>query len=226
GGCGNASTARHTIHVDDSTPPPLTGSIPASPVEGCDASASPSATPPAPQFTPFPYTTLFRSTADASLTVSHADVPSGSCPVVITPNEKMTDLYANAGTASQTINVDDSTPPTITGSIPASTVEGCDASAAPAAATTVAQLETLGLSISDACTADASLTVSHADVPSGSCPVVITRTYTVTDGCGNASTASQTINVHASTPPTITGSIPASTVEGCDASAAPAAATT
>ena len=55
----------------------------------------------------------------------------------------------------QTINVDDTTPPAITGAIPVSTVEGCAASAVPAPVTTVAALEALGLSISDICTADA-----------------------------------------------------------------------
>ena len=53
----------------------------------------------------------------------------------------------------------------------------------------MAQLEALGLSISDACTSDANLSVSHVDAPSGSCPLVITRTYTVRDACLNASGA-------------------------------------
>src|SRR5207245_8326955 len=75
---------------------------------------------------------------------------------------------------------DEETPgPKMRGVIARTTVEGCNASAAPAAVTTVAALEAMGLSISDACTSDAALVVTSADVPSGSCPLVITRTYTV-----------------------------------------------
>src|SRR5207249_9158726 len=127
-----------------------------------------------------------------------------------------TNSNRNSSSAIHTTDINDSTPPQITGSIPATNVEGCDASAAPAAATTVAQLEALGLSISDACTSDANLSVSHVDAPSGSCPLVITRTYTVRDACLNASSANDTTTVTYSTPPPITASIPTTNVEGCD----------
>ena len=132
----------------------------------------------------------------------------------------------NVSTYNQTINVDDTTPPAITGAIPVSTVEGCAATAVPAPVTTVAALEALGLSISDICTADAALVVTSSDAAAGTCPIVVTRTYTVTDACGNVSTYIQTINVDDTTPPAITGAIPVSTVEGCAATAVPAPVTT
>ena len=47
----------------------------------------------------------------------------------------------NVSTYIQTINVDDTTPPAITGAIPVSTVEGCAATAVPAPVTTVAALK-------------------------------------------------------------------------------------
>ena len=100
------------------------------------------------------------------------------------------------------------------------TVEGCDASAAPAAETTVAGLEALtgDLAIADACTADGSLVVASSDASAGTCPVVITRTYTVTDACDNTSVnIVHTINVDDTTAPVVSGSITASDVEGCDA---------
>ena len=44
-----------------------------------------------------------------------------------------------------------------------------------------------------------------SDAAAGTCPIVVTRTYTVTDACGNFSTYNQTINVDDTTPPAITG---------------------
>ena len=62
---------------------------------------------------------------------------------------------------------------------------------ATAAVTTVAALEGLGLTISDVCTSDESLVVTSTDSPSGTCPIVVTRTYVVTDACSNSTTATQ-----------------------------------
>src|SRR5439155_17625907 len=114
-------------------------------------------------------------TSDANLAVSHADVPSGTCPLVITRTYTVTDACNHSSPVVHTININDTSAPLITGTIAVSNLEGCDASAAPAAATTVAQLEGLGLTISDGCTSDANLVVSHVDAPSGTCPLEIGR---------------------------------------------------
>src|SRR5207244_10777135 len=101
--------------------------------------------------------------------------------------------------ASPTINTHYTYTTLIRSTIAVSNIEGCDASAAPAAATTVAQLEALGLNISDGCTSDANLVVSHLDAPSGTCPLVITRTYTVTGACEHSSQLLHTVNINDST---------------------------
>jgi hypothetical protein len=44
--------------------------------------------------------------------------------------------------------------------------------------------------------------------------------------CGNSTTVTQTINVNDTQAPVVTGTIPASTVEGCGPTDVPAAATT
>ncbi|MFV9552648.1 hypothetical protein, partial [Algibacter sp. PT7-4] len=59
-----------------------------------------------------------------------------------------------------------------------------------------------GLNIEDNCTTDDNLVVTNSDSASGTCPLVVTRTYTITDACGNAVNASQTINVEDTTNPT------------------------
>ena len=101
----------------------------------------------------------------------------------------------------QTITVTDNNAPVITGTIAPATFEGCAAATAPAAAASVAELELLGLDISDGCTIDALLTVSHRDSVSGTCPVVISRTYTLEDACGNTASALQSIRIQDHTKP-------------------------
>jgi hypothetical protein len=113
--------------------------------------------------------------------VTSSDASSGTCPLVITRTYTITDACGNSTTVTQTINVNDTQAPVVTGTIPASTVEGCGPTDVPAAATTVAALEALGITIADACTPDANLVVTSSDASSGTCPLVITRTYTITD---------------------------------------------
>jgi hypothetical protein len=72
---------------------------------------------------------------------------------------------------------------------------------APAALTTVAALENAGLTITDACTADANLWYQSSQLQQVTCPLVITRTYVITDACGNSASVNQTINVDDNTAP-------------------------
>jgi len=110
-----------------------------------------------------------------------------------------------SGAETLTVNVSpDTTVPAISGTIATTTIEACLATEVPAAVTSVAALEALGLTISDICTADEDLVVTSEDVPAGTCPIVVTRTYTVTDVAGNFSTTVQVINVDDTTAPVIT----------------------
>src|SRR5206468_628441 len=98
----------------------------------------------------------------------------------------------NASTASQVINVEDTVAPGIS-ALPAATTLQCPA--LPSFATPTA---------TDAC--DASPTLTFADVTTpGSCAqnYSVTRTWTATDHCNNASTASQVINVEDTTAPAL-----------------------
>lgn len=95
----------------------------------------------------------------------------------------------------------DEEPPVITGTLEVLDEEGCGATDV-SAATTATELEAMGVTISDNCTANEDLVITHNDVENGSCPVVVTRTYTVTDLCGNGSDIEQTISVNDTEAPT------------------------
>src|SRR6187397_2533611 len=98
-------------------------------------------------------------------------------------------------TVTQTINVDDNTSPVITGTMAAINIEGCTTADAPALLTTVTELEGQGVTITDACTPDASLTVTSSQTSTATCPFIITQTYVITYVCSNSYTVNQTINV-------------------------------
>jgi uncharacterized repeat protein (TIGR01451 family) len=160
----------------------VTGSIDDSTVEGCDASDAPAQTTVSGLLELDD--DLLITDACVELTVTSTDETAGICPLVITRTYVVQDACGNT-TADivHTITVEDTTAPVVTGSITDSTVEGCGASDAPDAETTVAGLENLEgtLMIADAC----DLTVTSSDASTGTCPVVVTRTYVVADACGN-----------------------------------------
>ncbi len=221
--CLNSTTIDHVITIDDTTAPTVTGTL-TSTIEGCDASSAPAAATTAAELVTLGATISDNCTANADLAVTYSDASSGTCPLTITRTYTVKDACLNSTTIDHVITIDDTTAPTVTGTL-TSTIEGCDASSAPAAATTAAELVTLGATISDNCTANADLAVTYSDASSGTCPLTITRTYTVKDACLNSTTIDHVITIDDTTAPTVTGTL-TSTIEGCDASSAPAAATT
>lgn len=139
--------------------------------------------------------------------VTYTDVftPGGTCPPItgsIARTWKATDACGNMSTCLQTITVVDTTPPAIT--CPADVTIECGDSTLPA---------NTGLATAvDNC--DASVVPTYSDNSAGSCPQVITRTWTATDDCGNSSSCVQTITVQDTSAPTVTPPVNA-TVE-CD----------
>ncbi len=103
-----------------------------------------------------------------------------------------TDACGNASQASQTINVQDITAPVIA-ALPGPSTIDCPAAPVFTQATAV-----------DACGSAFTLTFNDVTTP-GACAgsYSVTRTWTATDACGNASQASQTINVQDITAPVI-----------------------
>ena len=140
----------------------------------------------------------------AAVTASYT-APPDNCNQTVSLTFSAIDACGNTGMATRVFTVNDNTAPTITGTILSTTLEGCSATAVPAAVTNIADLEGLQLAINDNCTPDASLIVTSSDVSSGNCPIVVTRTYRVTDACGNFREVSQVFNVDDNTAPVNNG---------------------
>ncbi|UOK41811.1 MULTISPECIES: gliding motility-associated C-terminal domain-containing protein [Flavobacterium] len=177
--CGNPANASQTINVQDTTPP-VFSALPGETTIDCKQQV---------QFS------QAQATDDCSLPIAltHVDVTTpGQCPgsYSVTRTWTAKDACGNPSTATQTINVQDTTPPVFE-ALPE--VSSIDCTATPVFAQAVA---------TDNCSLPIALT--HADVTApGQCPgsYSITRTWTAEDACGNKSTASQTINVQDTTPP-------------------------
>ncbi|MBK8583408.1 MAG: hypothetical protein IPL86_16785 [Flavobacteriales bacterium] len=216
--CGNESFCVQKITVQDIVAPVLTGAWPADQT-GVNA-CMPSGTNAPDNAT---IAALYTDACGGAITVTQNTVAgsNSNCSWSFVTTYTVKDACNNTVSPSPTYTYSggDNSAPVITGTIAPGTVAGCDASAAPAAVTTVAALEGLGLSILDNCTADGDLVVTSSDAAAGSCPIVITRTYTVTDACGKFSTYEQTINVNDNTAPVLTCA--ADETIGCDESTDP-----
>lgn len=139
--------------------------------------------------------------------VTYTDVftPGGTCPPItgsIARTWKATDACGNMSTCLQTITVVDTTAPVIT--CPADVTIECGDSTLPG--------DTGSATAVDNC--DTSVVPTYSDSPAGSCPQVITRTWTATDSCGNSSSCVQTITVQDTTAPSVTP--PANATVECD----------
>ncbi|TNE66015.1 MAG: hypothetical protein EP344_02655, partial [Bacteroidetes bacterium] len=93
----------------------------------------------------------------------------------------------------QGVNIQDNVAPTAT----------CPDPVTVSCLSEVPDVDTDAVTTSDNC--GGAVTVTHlGDSPSGSCPIVITRTYQVADACGNSTTCAQLITVDDKTAPSIT----------------------
>ena len=212
--CGNVSEEYlQRLQVFDSVAPAVTVSEVANEVDGCSAADAPSVatTPAALQALGFAFADACTNTADLVVNVT-ADT-AGTCPTVITRVYTVTDACGNVSEEmTHIINIDDNENPAISGTIAVLTIDGCDATALAAypIATSADELLALGgITLVDNCTPTAALTVQSSEEIAGECPIVVTRTYTVTDGCGNVSNEiTQVINIQDTTNPVFTAEIP------------------
>ncbi len=180
-GSATPPSCNQIIQIADTDPPNLTG-VPANVTVECDAipaAATPGAT----------------DACSGSATVTLDETATGTCvDATITRNWTATDACGNTAGATQVITVIDSTAPVA--ACPADALEiECPADTSVIAlgsATGNDNCGTVSTSSSDAAVAGCGFTES------------ITRTWTLTDECGNTTTCDQFITTVDSSPPTMT----------------------
>jgi len=183
--CGNSINVTQTITINDVILP--TASDPSPINVECLADV------------PAPDVTVVTDEADnctaAPAVTFVSDVSDGNtCPEVITRSYSVTDDCGNSINVTQTIIIDDITPPTASNPPPINVECSGDV---PAPDITVVTDE------ADNCTA-APAVAFVSDLSDGNtCPEVITRTYSITDDCGNSVNVTQTITVEDITDPVI-----------------------
>ena len=188
--CGNASSVSQTINVNDNIAP-IISVLPAASTINCTATPN------------FAVATASDNCAGTVALAFNDVTTNGACAgsYTIVRTWIATDVCGNSSTTSQTINVQDVAAPVIA-ALPTTTTINCP---------TIPQFATA--TATDACSA---FTLTFNDVTTqGSCAGTysVTRTWTATDGCGNISTATQTINVQDVTAPVVTVSASNTTVE-------------
>ncbi len=200
---GASVTCDQVITTVDTDAPAL--SLPVDATVECDADSSAAATGSA----------SATDDCDAVVDISSSDsVAAGACPAdsVITRTWTGVDDCGNSVSADQTITVMDTTAPVVT--VPPDATLACTDDSSPAG--------TGFATASDNCAVSAGMSFSDV-VVAGACPAdsVITRTWTATDDCGNASNANQIITVSDTVAPVLT--IPADAVVSCEDDLSPAA---
>ena len=178
-GCGNSASATQRISVSDITAPQIVLSADTVFAEcGDDLVNDP------PEIT--------DDCSDFTVTSSISYLPEGTClgQAISTFTYVATDVCGNSSTATKTVIVTDNIAPVFS-SFPADTVLSCDVEL------------TLELPEFDDACSTASMSETLTEV-SGDCPGErnVTRTFTVSDPCGNTDTRIQSIAFIDTTPPT------------------------
>jgi hypothetical protein len=187
--CGNMITATQTINVSDTTDPVIIG-VPVNTIVECDA---------------IPSAAEVTATDNCDLQVTvvfEESILETACEKEITRTWTATDNCGNTATATQVINVIDTVDP-FAEFVPAMITVECDE-----------EIQDASPIFSDNC--DEMLDIVASEITEDlDCGSTITRSWTATDNCGNATTVSQTINVIDTEDPTVV-SAPQDVTIQCD----------
>lgn len=128
-----------------------------------------------------------------------------SCDTTFEIIFKVTDDSACVAMDTISFTIADTLAPTITGLIDTLYIDGCAATDAGDTLNTIAKLQNAGLTIDDNCTAVDALIVNYSETVTGTCPIEVVRTYSVTDSCGwTSNEVKHVIYVQDTLPPTYT----------------------
>ena len=187
--CGNTSTLSQTLTVTDTTAPVLVG-VPANATAECDA-------------IPTPAVVTATDNCAADLVVNFVESEEVlECGSIITRTWSVVDDCNNLTSASQVINVVDTTNPVLL-NVPADATAECDNVPTPAVVTAT-----------DNCTLNLNVQFNE-QTTNLECGYILTRTWSVADACGNTASASQIITVVDTTAPVIVDA-PADATAECD----------
>jgi hypothetical protein len=166
--CGNTAVASQTIHLTDDILPVLTG-IPANITIEC---GTPIPAPGQP-------TATDNCDNEVEITYSEQQQAQG-CGYIIVRRWTATDNCDNSKSGVQVITVTDTTDPVLAG--------------VPADITVNSLPGVPNVTATDNCDPEVTITYDETSVQDG-CSLVVTRTWTATDDCGNSASASQVITV-------------------------------
>ncbi|MBK9338334.1 MAG: hypothetical protein IPM98_18045 [Lewinellaceae bacterium] len=171
--CGNTERCTQTITVEDKLKPAVS----------CPSNSTVSCTNQVPAVDVSSVTT--SDNCGGTVTVTHiGDVPNGTCPTTISRTYQAEDACGNTERCTQTITVEDKLKPIIV----------CRPDLQVSCIDQVPPVDVSSVTTSDNC--GGSVTVTHiSDVPNGTCPTTISRTYQAEDACGNTERCTQTITV-------------------------------
>lgn len=176
--CGNESYFDAFLTVVDNEAPVLIGVPPNTTVQICDDLPDPAVV-----------TATDGCDLDVEIVFSETTMGSG-CNITIVREWTATDDCGNSVSGNQTITVTDDIAPMLIG-VPPNESGLCAGDLPPVANVTA----------SDNCDDDVDVVFEETQSGSG-CDVTITRTWTATDDCGNATSASQTISIGDTEAPT------------------------
>ncbi len=145
-----------------------------------------------------------------NVTITHeGDISdNGTCPEIITRTYRATDNCGNFSECTQTITINDTVPPTFDAT-PGDIEATCNA---PFAYFDYNNFVAAGGVAADNCQLDETTFVLSNENIVGSCPQIITRTYSIKDACGNVGEYIQTITINDTIAPEI-GCVADTTIE-------------
>ncbi len=181
---GAVSECVQTITVDDTTPPEIT----------CPAGFSVQCAEDVPACDRTDASATDNCDTNVEITCQQGPLVGGACGGTVTNTYTATDDCGNTDVCTQTITVNDTTPPEI----------ACPAGFSVQCADDVPACDPLDASATDNCDLDVEIACVQGPLVGGACGGTVTNTYTATDDCGNTDTCTQTITVDDTIPPMIT----------------------